>query len=58
MGLFGLLDIGNVGPNTLPRPLAVSDLTHFSNGDAYQATEIQHFYHRVRSDMIAKTIDG
>ena len=52
-GYFGLLGIVNVGINTLPNTLAVSSLTNLSDGDTI---EVQIFYDRVGSDMIAKSI--
>ena len=51
-GYFGLQGIGNLN-QVLPNSLSVSDLTHISGGNE---TEIQNFYDRVRSDMIAKEI--
>ena len=49
-GYFGLIGIGNIGNNSLPNPLVVSDLKNLA-GDLRQ---VQNFYERVVSDMTAK----
>ena len=53
-GYFGLQVIWNVN-QVLPDPLTVSALTQLVGGNAI---EIQKFYDRVLSDMIAKSIQG
>ena len=53
-GYFGLLGIGNVENKVLPKPLAVSGIQNLANNDR----EVQNFYDRVHSDMIAKAIEG
>ena len=52
-GYFGLTGIGNF-VNVLPNSLLVSALLNLSTS----AQELQHFYHRLRSDMINKSIWG
>ena len=51
-GYFGLSGIGNVVNNVLSNPLVVSDLLSLANNPQ----EVQHFFDRVRSYMIAKAI--
>ena len=51
---FGLLGIGNVVNQLLPNPLVVSYLQNLDGS----AQGVQNFYDRVRSDMIAKAIEG
>ena len=46
--------IGNVN-QVLPNPLTVSAVTQFSGGNA---TEMQNFRDRMRSDITAKEIEG
>ena len=53
-GYFGLLSIGNIGNQVLPKPLVVSALQNLANNEQ----EVQKFYDRVQSDMIAKAIEG
>ena len=52
-GYFGLLCIVNIGNIVLPNPLVVSDLQNLDNN----AQEVQNFYDRVRSYMIANSIE-
>ena len=51
---FVLLGILNVGNQVLPNPLIVSSLQNLDKN----AQEVQHFYGRLCSDMIAKEIVG
>ena len=51
---YGIIGIGNVGNIALPDPLLVLSLQKL-NGSTQQ---VQKFYDRVRSDMIAKEIQG
>ena len=53
-GYFGMLCIGNVGNNVLPNPLAVSYLQNISGG----THKVKHFYDRVHSYMIVRSIEG
>ena len=53
-GYFGLIGIGNVGNKSLPNTLVLSDLQNLSGS----TQEVQKFYVRLRSDMIAKSIEG
>ena len=50
---FRLIGIINIGSNVLPDPLLVSDLLNLAGSEQ----EIQNFYDKVHSDMIAKEID-
>ena len=53
-GYFGLKVIGNINL-VLPNTLKISGLTQLAGGNAI---EIQNFHDRVRSEMIAKAIEG
>ena len=56
-GYCRLLGIVNfIAP--LPSPLTASPLTHLSDGRGTQARLINIFFHRVRSDIIVKAIEG
>ena len=51
-GYFVLLGIGNSGNNFLPNPLVVSYLKNL----AVDIQQVHHFYDRVSSYMISKSI--
>ena len=51
---FGLIGIGNVGNNVLPKLLVVSALQSLDGS----ANQLHNLYKRVRSDMISKSVEG
>ena len=53
-GYFGLIGIGNVVNQVLPKPLVLSDLQKF---DA-SSQEVQKFYDKLRLDIIANAMEG
>ena len=53
-GYFGFIFIGNVGNNLLTNTLVVSALQNLAGSEQ----EVQNFYARLRSDIIAKEIGG